>query len=424
MDIKYFAYGSNMSSKIMTEVCPTHKLLGPARLMDHRLAFTRKSAKSGSGVADIVRAPGLVVWGLLYEIDQNEVVDLDRKEDLGKAYTRINVNVALEDGSVHQTMTYTVISKAPIEIRPSTEYLDTILQGAKDHNFEGRYTRFLESLKADESRWCQKGTLVFPTKSRKEAAGMYLLKVSKSVAKKLGLGAFAAVVHGTKACLVKVAYLDSLHKNTCQIDQAIRNVLGFGARECYGVYVSVFAAVEREFVFPFVRPRSLAVSLESPSVLDSEKKICVIHRDNFSLLGLNEGDYVTIRTVVLAGNSKYRTRKYTVRAFTGSKRKIKGVWYPRRGNIYVDLDGRLELGIPEKDFVDTPAIVSANVWKMFSSRFLYYGITLFLGMVAITPLVQEIVGLPRKSGFALSVLFSISITLFLCIFDVRGKVQY
>jgi hypothetical protein len=55
--------------------------LGAARLADHRLAFTRRSVKTGTGVADIVPAPGETVWGALYELGDGELAAIDRKED-------------------------------------------------------------------------------------------------------------------------------------------------------------------------------------------------------------------------------------------------------------------------------------------------------------------------------------------------------
>lgn len=416
-----------MSAKVISEVCPSYKVLGPSKLNDYRLAFTRLSKKYGAGVADILPTKNLIVYGVLYEIDENEVANLDRKEDFGKSYKRIYVNVVLEDRNIYKAITYTIISKALIEIQPSTEYLDTILQGAKDHNLKESYVSFLKSLKTDENRWSQKGFLVFPTEHRYKAKGMNLLKLSKSVKKKLGLRSFAAVIYGNKNCLVKVDISDCLDEKTCQIDQTVRKVLGIPDKECYGFYVSIFPVKGKELTFPFVRPRSLTLSLEKPSVFHSEKKICVIHRDNISLLGLNEGDYMKIRAVVLNRNNKYYIRRHTLRGFSGTERKIKKekrrITYPKKSKIYIDLDGRLKLRIP-KNFIGTPIVISANVWRLFASRLLYYGITLFLGMVALTPLVQEIIGLSQKSSFAMALLFSVVITILLCIFDVRGKVQY
>ncbi|HUA75266.1 MAG TPA: gamma-glutamylcyclotransferase family protein [Solirubrobacteraceae bacterium] len=63
--ILYFAYGRNMSAAAIDAACPGNRFLGPAELRDHRLAFTRRSLRTGTGVADVLAAPGHSVWGAL-----------------------------------------------------------------------------------------------------------------------------------------------------------------------------------------------------------------------------------------------------------------------------------------------------------------------------------------------------------------------
>lgn len=428
--VKYFAYGSNMSADVISEVCPSHKLLGPARLKDHRLAFTRFSTKWGAGVADILPASGFVVWGVLYEIDENDVTNLDRKEGYRAAYTRIEVDVILRGGVTHRVITYTVISKESSEIPPSSEYLDILIEGARSRELKEYYIAFLESLKTEDKNRFREGFLVLGTESRTGAQGMGLLRIPRPVARRLSLGHLVVVVYRTKACLAKVAYVDTLDDPTCQVDQNIRHALGIPGRESYGACVSLHPVVRRELTFPFIKPRSLILPLHRPSWLDSEKNICVLYANNIGLLGLNEGEYVKIRVALLGEDGKYRIRKCALRVFSGSALEIKRgggtTDYPKVDEIYLDLDGRTRLGIP-KDIYDTPVVVSADIWKLFTSRLLYYGITLFLSMVALSPVVQEVMsisGVSRIAGFGITLLLSTVITLVLCLFDIRGKVQY
>src|SRR5271170_368989 len=76
----YFAYGSNMHRPQMQERCPSARFADVAVLPDHKLAFTRKSAKRGCGVADVVFAPGRKVWGVLYKIADLDLENLDASE--------------------------------------------------------------------------------------------------------------------------------------------------------------------------------------------------------------------------------------------------------------------------------------------------------------------------------------------------------
>lgn len=65
MAMEYFAYGSNMDEEVMQACCPAHRFFGAARLDDHRLAFTRRSVRTETGVAYVVPDTGQAVWGVL-----------------------------------------------------------------------------------------------------------------------------------------------------------------------------------------------------------------------------------------------------------------------------------------------------------------------------------------------------------------------
>src|SRR5690242_1626151 len=121
---RYFAYGSNMSASVMSAACPGHRFLGRARLPGHRLAFTRRSVRTGTGVADIVADGPSAVWGVLYEISDADLESLDRKEGAGWAYGRQLVRVLADDDSSHEAIAYVVIAKSPVEIPPSRGYED------------------------------------------------------------------------------------------------------------------------------------------------------------------------------------------------------------------------------------------------------------------------------------------------------------
>ncbi|MEW6713076.1 MAG: gamma-glutamylcyclotransferase family protein, partial [Candidatus Riflebacteria bacterium] len=77
---KYFAYGSNMDWKQMSERCPSARFLTVAVLPDHQLAFSRVSTSRGCGVADVVPCTGSGVWGVVYEISADDLCKLDRTE--------------------------------------------------------------------------------------------------------------------------------------------------------------------------------------------------------------------------------------------------------------------------------------------------------------------------------------------------------
>jgi gamma-glutamylcyclotransferase (GGCT)/AIG2-like uncharacterized protein YtfP len=144
--VKYFAYGSNMAGPVMDVACPEHRFLGPARLPGYRFAFMRRSVRTGTGVADIVPDPESSVWGALYELERDRLGALDRKETLGAAYAHLDVVVLTTDGTSHSAMAYSVITKEPVEVRPSLAYVQGLIQGASERSLPEDYLASLQAL--------------------------------------------------------------------------------------------------------------------------------------------------------------------------------------------------------------------------------------------------------------------------------------
>jgi gamma-glutamylcyclotransferase len=146
MTTRYFAYGSNMAPAVMARLCPGHRYLGVARLDGYRLAFTRRSVRTGTGVADIVKAPGSTVWGVLYEIGQDDLEALDRKEGHGWAYVREQFSVRLETGAEQHAVAYTVRSKEPAAVPSSQAYISALVAAARERGLPASYIRRLEAI--------------------------------------------------------------------------------------------------------------------------------------------------------------------------------------------------------------------------------------------------------------------------------------
>jgi gamma-glutamylcyclotransferase (GGCT)/AIG2-like uncharacterized protein YtfP len=134
--VAYFAYGANMAEAVMTEHCPGHSVLGIAELPGHRFAFSRRSIRTGTGVADVVADPARSVWGVLYEID--DLAALDAKEGAGWAYDRCEVHVRLGDETV-TAVTYKVKTPEPAEVPPSDAYIGAIIEAAHARGLPPEY---------------------------------------------------------------------------------------------------------------------------------------------------------------------------------------------------------------------------------------------------------------------------------------------
>lgn len=86
--------------------------------------------------------------GTLYDVDDEGLVRIDRKEGSGWTYQRQPVQVALTDGTLHDAITYTVLEREPAEIAPSARYLDGLIRAAHQRGLPPTYLELLDSLPA------------------------------------------------------------------------------------------------------------------------------------------------------------------------------------------------------------------------------------------------------------------------------------
>ena len=159
MEILYFAYGSNLRTAQMERLCPGHVFLGPARLANHRLAFTLPDDEWQGGVADVRPSATDEVWGALYRLEAQHLTALDAYEVFdpdgpGEAndYVRRLVEVD-HGGTTREAWCYFV--RAPRgHVAPSELYRSALLEGAIERGLPADYValRCGEPSGAEESR--------------------------------------------------------------------------------------------------------------------------------------------------------------------------------------------------------------------------------------------------------------------------------
>jgi gamma-glutamylcyclotransferase len=144
----YFAYGSNLSSARMRERVVSARVLGTARIADYRLALDKRGA-DGSGKANLARAPGVSVWGVVYSIDVEHWARLDACEP---GYRRVEVEVWTPERSlVAQTYLARILTDDPVAF---DWYKRLILDGAREHRLPDEW---IETLAALPERPSQRG---------------------------------------------------------------------------------------------------------------------------------------------------------------------------------------------------------------------------------------------------------------------------
>jgi AIG2-like family len=145
MRVEYFAYGSNILSKRLQERIPNAIPKCTATLRGYTLTFTKLS-RDGSAKANIEMDPNGLVIGVVYGIDRKDFLTLDRVE---KGYRRTKVNVQTADGVVLSPCTY-ACSDLTEGILPNRNYLNLIIEGAKENAFPVAYINRLEETECSD----------------------------------------------------------------------------------------------------------------------------------------------------------------------------------------------------------------------------------------------------------------------------------
>ena len=153
----YFAYGSNMDSTQMKQRCPLAKFVCRAKLPAHRLAFTLMSARRDCGVADVVPDQAKAVWGVVYELPDNELKNLDKDEDFSPGrpdpqneYTREN-HYVWREGDAKRSLLVAIYRghPQPNPPLPNCDYKNLIVAGARHWQLPGYYIQELEAIQTE-----------------------------------------------------------------------------------------------------------------------------------------------------------------------------------------------------------------------------------------------------------------------------------
>ncbi len=152
----YFSFGSNLDPDQMRARCPAHREIGVAVLRDHKLVFPLYSGDWGGGVASVQLSHGNDVWGVLFDLTEEDLHALDGYEgfrtpgDPHNLYEREQIWVELvrpADGSVpRRVRAWTYLAHTANAMPPSRRYLDAVIRGARAHRLPDDYVAALARL--------------------------------------------------------------------------------------------------------------------------------------------------------------------------------------------------------------------------------------------------------------------------------------
>ncbi|MDD3300341.1 MAG: gamma-glutamylcyclotransferase [Bacteroidales bacterium] len=130
-EMLYIAYGSNLNLSQMKQRCPTARVIGASEIKDHEIVFR---GSRYSAVATIEPWEGSSVPVLLWGIQPEDEISLDRYEGYPSFYEKKNMEIAL-NGSTVSAMVYVMTPGHELGI-PSERYKISIEDGYMDAGFD------------------------------------------------------------------------------------------------------------------------------------------------------------------------------------------------------------------------------------------------------------------------------------------------
>lgn len=146
-----FLYCEWLDSDLVKRYVPNAKFETKVTLADYKVAFTAFHEDGSdvikSGGCHLESAPGNLLYGVLYEVSEDDVALIDRltRVEFG-SYTKKYIEVNGENGKIYQTVSHS-IKNPTSKSSPSTEYMDHMIKGAHEFGFPEAYIQQLEELR-------------------------------------------------------------------------------------------------------------------------------------------------------------------------------------------------------------------------------------------------------------------------------------
>jgi gamma-glutamylcyclotransferase len=137
--MKFFLYADNLNPSQLKRRAPEHKPVGKAYLPDHRLNFCRWSSQWRCGLPSVIPSPGEKVWGMIFEITDEDLKLLDEFEgDVPQgAFRHVQVTVIAEGDEKTLATTY---AADPIgKFKPKEHYIEWVIKGLKHWKLPDEY---------------------------------------------------------------------------------------------------------------------------------------------------------------------------------------------------------------------------------------------------------------------------------------------
>jgi len=148
--VPYFAYGSNMLTERLRARCNSVTTRCLASADEYRLAFSKKS-RDGSGKATIRPDEAFRVYGVVFDLNETELLALDEAEGAGSGYDRVENFKVHADGLNGALDVVTYIASPGYtdpEFKPYDWYLKLVVAGARQHGLPPQYVDEIEAVQS------------------------------------------------------------------------------------------------------------------------------------------------------------------------------------------------------------------------------------------------------------------------------------
>ena len=142
----HFGYGSNLNMEFLRIYCPSAEFVMRAYLPNYEVQFRFWSERRQGGISTIIEKPGGLVHGVIYDVPEDELLDLDVLESVPQGlYRRETFLVLGDDMEWHMADLYRVAEpKGPFT--PSRSYVELMIDGAKDHGLAPEYIKKIQEI--------------------------------------------------------------------------------------------------------------------------------------------------------------------------------------------------------------------------------------------------------------------------------------
>ena len=146
--MKIFCYGSNMNTERITERCSSSRFISRAKVNGWKLLFNKRS-KDKSGKANLIyTGDKSLVWGVIFDISEDQKPILDKAEGLGKGYDEYKLRVINDLEQEIDCVCYISTDEKYLDnnLKPYDWYKEYCLIGAKQHNLPEDYILTLDGV--------------------------------------------------------------------------------------------------------------------------------------------------------------------------------------------------------------------------------------------------------------------------------------